>query len=566
MESPFRIGQIELNSGGVVDTADADIVVFVGPNNVGKSAGLREISERLTNHLYPHSQVLTVRSVTIDKRSSEGQLRDWFRQNRVVRTRNGQEIVRSHQTGETQLGEIVANWSNGSVSGSGILGTSAGHYVKHMACESRLQVESSANRQEADATPEGLIHWLVASDGALEKFRSAFTAAFGFNVILDAWGPQIRLRLSRDLNQDDFQSASNTGLADDELLKRISSLPFIDQQSDGVRAFASIVLNLVGGRHPVVLIDEPEAFLHPPQARLLGRYLAELQQGNQLFIATHSLDIVVGLLATELARVKIVRLTRENDATSAMSLEPDKLRQVWADPMLRFSRVLDGLFHDGVIACEGDSDSHFFSALESELPRSGRDVMFTYSGGKQRLGLIADALQAVGVPVRVIADFDVLRSRELTASIVTSLNGQYEDDVEVSRKVMDSAIRGNQPELTPERAIAALKEVLAEPSGDLKSIAKEIDLILNPKVGWRAAKGSGVAAVPNGDGTAAAKRLLERLGEKGLWVIPVGEVESFVPTVGGHGPAWVVKVIEDGHLSGSIEAREFLTSVIASFD
>jgi hypothetical protein len=29
-----------------------------------------------------------------------------------------------------------------------------------------------------------------------------------------------------------------------------------------------------GSCSPLTLIDEPEAFLHPPQARLLGRYFA----------------------------------------------------------------------------------------------------------------------------------------------------------------------------------------------------------------------------------------------------------------------------------------------------
>ena len=48
----------------------------------------------------------------------------------------------------------------------------------------------------------------------------------------------------------------------------------LKRQGDGMRSFASVVLHLLATVTPsILMLDEPEAFLHPPQARLLGTSL-----------------------------------------------------------------------------------------------------------------------------------------------------------------------------------------------------------------------------------------------------------------------------------------------------
>jgi predicted ATPase len=66
-----------------------------------------------------------------------------------------------------------------------------------------------------------------------------------------------------------------------------------------MRSFATVLLYvLAADNHSIQFLDEPEAFLHPPQARLLGEYIArERRSKSQLFIATHSTDILDGLMA-----------------------------------------------------------------------------------------------------------------------------------------------------------------------------------------------------------------------------------------------------------------------------
>jgi energy-coupling factor transporter ATP-binding protein EcfA2 len=565
MTAPFRLSAIAFTSGVEISVADADIIVFVGPNNSGKSMSLREIVGCLSNSQQPGSAV-AVKSVATERNMSGAELGDWYRRNRaVIGDGTPGASVKSFQTRETRLDQLSGEWDHQVANNIAPLPGNSPHLVKLLACDTRLAYEGQSARQETGATPDSLVQWLVHTPEAMAKFSGAFHKAFGYNVIVDAWGASIRLRLSKDREQESFSITSNSGLPNSEMVTQLSALPLIENQSDGVRSFASVLQHLAPSSYPVVLIDEPEAFLHPPQARLMGRNLAEFQSGQQVLVATHSLDVLLGLLDAGKSRVQVIRLVRQDGTTAGKSLDNDQLRRLWSDPLLRFSRVLDGLFHRGVVACEGDSDSHFYSVVAEETLGGLQDVMFTYAGGKQRLALIARSLAAVGVPVRCATDFDLLNDRQTTVNLVEALGGTFSEQMNTDLNVLSAALRGSEPALTLEAAATQIQQILGEEVKDVKALMGKIQDALKPQTGWRAAKKQGVGAIPNGAATAAANRLLAELKQRGLFVIPVGEVESFVPEVGGHGPAWVVAVVEGDHLKGAELAQKFVSEMLASF-
>jgi hypothetical protein len=566
MTAPFRLSAITFTSGDTIAVGDADIIVLVGPNNSGKSVSLREIVGRLSG-MQAHGSPVAVNEVEIIRNVTGSELKDWYRSNRtVIDDETPAASVKSYQTRQTNLDQLVHEWDHQATHGIMALPSNAAHLVKMLACDTRLSFDGQGQRQEIGATPDSLVHWLVQTPEAMTKFSGAFHRAFGYHVIKDAWGSMIRFRLSKDREQSAFAITSDDGLPNPEITKRLKELPFIEDQSDGVRSFATVLQHLAPSDYPVVLIDEPEAFLHPPQARLMGRNLAAFQSGQQVVVATHSLDVLLGLLDAADSRVQVIRLVREDSVTSGKSLDNEQLRRLWSDPFLRFSRVLDGLFHRGVVACEGDSDSHFYSAIADETLDGTRDVMFTYAGGKQRLALIARSLAAVGVPVRCATDFDLLNDRQMTVDLTEALGATFTDQMNADLNVLSAALRGSEPAPTVEAIVASVRQVIAEETADVRSLTTKIQSALKPLTGWRAAKKQGVSAVPNGAPTVAANRLLGELQERGLFVLPVGEVESFVPEIGGHGPAWVVSVVEGGYLHTAETARKFVGDMLDSFD
>ena len=114
----------------------------------------------------------------------------------------------------------------------------------------------------------------------------------------------------------------------------------------------------------ITLIDEPEAFLHPPQARLIGKMLAKNNPNErQLFISTHSEDFLQGLLDADNKNVKIIRINRMKSINYMSVLQNSEIKLFWSNPLLRYSKILNGLFHEKVIVCESDYDCMFYNAV-----------------------------------------------------------------------------------------------------------------------------------------------------------------------------------------------------------
>lgn len=72
----------------------------------------------------------------------------------------------------------------------------------------------------------------------------------------------------------------------------------------------------------------------------------------------------------------------------------------------------------------------------------------------------------------------------------------------------------------------------------------EIRNVISTESKWKVLKTSGFRSLPAGDATAAYGRLNSALCKAGIHLVPVGELECFIKTVGGHGPEWVNAVLE----------------------
>src|SRR5205807_2215869 len=126
---------------------------------------------------------------------------------------------------------------------------------------------------------------------------------------------------------------------------------------------------------------------------------------GQLILATHSGDFLRGLLTDENASIRIIRIRREGNINFAHELRPEDVKNVWNDPLLRHSNVLDALFHEVAIVCEGEADCRFYAAVGDAIVRrtdtKSPDAMFIHGGGKDKMPNIVRALKALDVPVRV---------------------------------------------------------------------------------------------------------------------------------------------------------------------
>lgn len=129
---------------------------------------------------------------------------------------------------------------------------------------------------------------------------------------------KIYLHIGEEIKLD--TSGLNSEQISDRHYESIEKLPRLEEQGDGVRSLAGLLINLMMPNYSLFLIDEPEAFLHPPQARTLGSIMPDLLKEKQAFISTHSIDLIKGLLTSARDRVKIIRITRNGNTNQILCL------------------------------------------------------------------------------------------------------------------------------------------------------------------------------------------------------------------------------------------------------
>ena len=535
---------ITFSDGTTIDLDPSDVVVLVGPNNAGKSVALRE----LEGHIDGNFEALVVKSA---KRLSVGT------------PENFDNFVRNHS-------QIKRNGTSWTVSGYRFsIGVSPLNL--HQYWPNNVQIfrplfclRIPTETRITDSNPVGAIsvldepashpiHLLYMDDQIESKMSGYFRRAFGEDLILyRAGGGQFPLLVGERLvplqDEDRISSSYCERL-------RASTVP-LDQQGDGMRSFASVILHLLAPITPsVLLLDEPEAFLHPPQARLLGEIIStEKSSRAQLFVATHSPDVLHGLINVAPDHLRVLRMQREGRVNRIRELDKALIREISLDPLMKYSSVMSGVFHERVIICEADADCMFYSSILDLSEVHGErqpDVLFIHASGKDRMATLAKALTALDVPVDVVADIDILNDTAAFRRVVESIGGDVTAVLSLAEAVR-KAIEEQGPQLTVAQIKDDIRENLNKEPSDSessKTLRKGINAVFRKSSPWDAVKRAGEAALPAGQATQQFQELRDLCKEMGLWIVPVGELEGFLRSVGGHGPRWVQQVLEERELA-----------------
>ena len=535
------IDQITFSDGTSLRFSKSDIVLIVGPNNAGKSAALRAIRDKLSQNL--RSPVIS--NVDVAREGTADEVVNWL--GSFTRKHDEQApdpVFQAFGVG-VYGSQARISWQQESA----YLQTLSRFFCHLLTADERLQAANPAKSiPVVREPPVHPVHYLVRDDRLEEKLSAQFRKAFGVDLAVNrVAGSQVPLHVGTRPTPAEGQDRLSY-----EHVQAVEQLPQLHLQGDGMRSFAGVLLYTSVGRESILLIDEPEAFLHPPQARLLGRMLVtDKPELRQLFIATHSGDILRGVLDARSASVRVVRIRRSGDVNRVRQLDNNKIAELWGDPLLRYSNILDGLFHEKVIVCEADSDARFYSAVADaiiEAAGSGArrpDVMFTHCGGKDRLAVVVRALREVDVPVAVAVDLDVLNNEQPLRTIVEAAGGDW-GAVQPHWNQVKAAVHSKKAELTADEIRSEIEGILSGVSGTSfpKAARDAIQSTFRRSSPWATAKEVGKAFVPAGHSTQAYERLLGTLQGLGIFVVEVGELESFARSVGNKGPKWVNEVLK----------------------
>lgn len=548
------------------------VVAIVGPNNSGKSTLLKQIVTAINygHTTYENLSVRLIDSHELFTIGGPGELLGWLKRNAHYVPMGDSDGAYSLHGSQWALGDIQRLW--GSIPTGHALADLSGFFSYSANGNNRFALsEETQARANGFEPPQMPLHSFQDDRTLFDGLRQLSKQVFGEDLTLDDTGTSISIRLGRtDVlvpRLDESRSAYATAL---------SKLPTIGAQGDGMRAFFSLFIPLLSGFYSVVAVDEPEAFLHPPQAYAAGKALGEIANGSrtQVILATHDRDFLAGVLAAK-APLTIIRLQREKEVTRPHNIASGNLRELWDDRLLRYSNVLSSLFHKLVVLCEAEQDCKFYqAALEDYLPTvapeqfsvpiTASDVLFVPTNGKSGLARIAKITQSAGVPTVIIADIDALDSETVMKQMVAALEGEWGPLVADYRKFTEPLAQGKG---SP--SIAGVGADLARYFGekalrgnevftpDMQEDVKRILRITESK--WTEIRNYGLSAT-KGEQYQSGERLLRGLDKIGVVVVEVGSLEGFARHFNKN-RSWLKSAL-DAEAQKSEPARRLIESLL----
>lgn len=155
------------------------------------------------------------------------------------------------------------------------------------------------------------------------------------------------------------------------------------------------------------LFEEPDAHLHPPTIRTIGKQLDGISQNSQVLVSTHS-PILISQLGLE--KVIHLKLKSPNGTQVTPSNLEDSSQSILNHRLLKYGlRVTETLFTKLVILVEGATDAIVVGRLlelKSGKSSDQMDLLITPAGGKDNIVDIAEILEMLGVEWVAIFDFD----------------------------------------------------------------------------------------------------------------------------------------------------------------
>ena len=534
IKTTCRIKKLFFNDGSDIEISSKDIVIFVGSNNCGKSQSLKDVNQAFINP----AQNVVIKRIEYQIYGKE-QFEDYLKEVSVFDTKNSHYSSYGYSIHSSWVGSLGDNTFNG-------MGQLLSFFVKQIDTRDRLKQCDPVEAIDRDAPKTHPLYYLVYDSTTRKKIDESFFEAFGEHLQVERFGGKnYFLRIG-----DPVQNPNITNYSPDDIMDHVTQVmdtyPKLHKQGDGMVGFCGVLLSLLIENFNIFLMDEPESFLHPPQARILGAEIPELLGDRQAFIATHSEQLIKGLLEAAPNRIKVVRISRTGNTNTFSTIKSEDIGNIWKDTLLRQSNVFQGLFYDAVVICESDSDCQFYSSIQAfEKEKEGKrdNPFYVYSSTKSRMRVIVDALKPLNVEYRVIADLDLLREIKDLRPLYESCGGNWmklEDDF----RLFSEALKDAKNTISKEDLKKAFSEAIDRDEKEyydkeaLKDLKKKVTLERK----WEDLKKYGEVALPE-EAKAPYEKIHEALIASKIYLVPKGELESFVKAE-KHGPKWVANVFE----------------------
>jgi len=194
--------------------------------------------------------------------------------------------------------------------------------------------------------------------------------------------------------------------------------------------------------------------------------------------------------------------------------------------------------------------------------------LFTHCGGKERIVNVAESLLSLNKKVCAVVDVDILNNENKFKDLFAIMHGNF-DEVKADFNLLKSAVANLGREMnadTIKQEITSILDTVAPGEFPDEAVNKIKD-VMKGSTGWKRMKESVAKALKDkNDAKEAFYRILDKCSEKGLFIVPVGEMEAFDPENHGHANKWLASFLEECEESLKNpqklkEAKEFVKKI-----
>ncbi|MDO9528347.1 MAG: ATP-binding protein [Syntrophales bacterium] len=552
----YKIEKITFNDG--LEFSPGPLSVIVGPNNSGKSRALKDIQAITTTSEFP---TIVVKDVFYPLPSSFQELKEEYNIT-PYQDEQGKQRLRTLKSNMVGPHDVVFGNSidekysemlqyNDQRKRSTFSQWFGNFLITYLGTEDRLHIIRRSPSGDVGRQVDTLLQAFYREGKDLENIlRKIIRETFKIDIKLDYSGlSNLLFRIG-----DSFDEIPLDPRDARPLLEGYKSF---DDQGDGIKSFVATILAVMVGQRPVLLIDEPGAFLHPPQAMRLGELIAEhTREDRQTIIATHSSDILRGII-NKRQDVSIIRIDRNKNQNKIYPLDADDMKKIANNPLLSSARVLEGLFYKGVVAVEADSDSTFYQRV-SRAVRPSDEIHYTHAHNKQTVHKILEPYEKLGINFVAIIDFDILRVKDEFKTLLnkvrvpddeikTLLEIQADIVKEVESLDKSEQLKNIAASLKKLKEICLTEDSQKEPEKAILKIRSDLKKIRDNASPWSKYKAKGYSALTSGL-IIKYEKLNTICRKYGLFIVPVGELESWLIPYGvqrtSNKAKWIVDALE----------------------
>ncbi len=526
------------------------ISILVGANNVGKSQTLIDIKNRMIIGLA--SKPVIIKKIFFEKPDNFDKLFDGLtikdhatsvEHNIVVGINSQLSDAENIQIHKDSLKNQFNNKSNLDF----LLGNVSRLRLSFLDASSRLSLARTVNSiNPHEDTPSHLLHKLLQDELTEKELASAFKMAFQMAIKFDDSGyKDFCLRVSKQFRKIPVKTR--------DAYPVFNKYNKLDNQGDGFKSFVGIVLSILFSKDRIILLDEPEAFLHPAQAKFLGKWIADqsINISGQLMISTHNAAFLSGILSSN-QEVNIYRVNREDNNTEYHLLPPSAIEVLTKSPMLSSQRVMESIFHKGVVVCEADADRSIYeSVAQKEL--NNQSILFIHSHNKQTLKDVINLLVTAKIPVGAIADIDLLNDERNLILTIEALTGKKtRKDLIRKRKEIESSVQDQSDNEILKKIKKSLEQLIKElgkKEHSLDGLRGALNRIRKETTKWAPQKKLGLNSF-NPEMRKKVTNFLKSLNRIRLFIVPVGELENWIDVGVSKKNRWIIPALSVIH-SGS---------------